>query len=81
MKIYLLKHNDGGVSVMRMQIDDATVENELAKWPDDERAKVASWREIQESDIPADRSQRHAWADITDETKIDIDPVKAEGLK
>lgn len=35
------------------------------------------FREVDDSDIPADRTLRNAWADITPSSKIDIDLDKA----
>lgn len=41
------------------------------------------YREIQDADIPVDRTFRNAWVDVTPQSSIDIDCEKAkeEGLK
>ena len=39
------------------------------------------WREITDNDIPQDYEFRDAWCDVTDDSKIDIDLVKAKEIK
>ena len=73
MKIYALSKVDGGVVILRIYDPKATVETEIAKWHPNVRAEVTGeFREIQESDIPQDRSTRKAWrADLSiDESKL-----------
>ena len=67
MKIYALTRVDGGVVILRIYDPKATVESEIAKWHPNVRAEVTgAHREIQESDIPTDRSTRKAWrADLS----------------
>lgn len=72
MKVFLLKRTDGGVSVMRTLVDDATVEGELAKWLEKDRAQIVSWREVPAEGVPVDRSQRELWCDVTDDPSVDI---------
>ncbi len=42
---------------------------------------VTSWRFIEDTDIPASREFRNAWADITLDPTVDIDAAKARDLK
>jgi len=52
----------------------AFADNEVARWSAANPGKYISHREIAAADIPADRSKRHLWADITDSPGIDILP-------
>lgn len=84
MKI-LIKRIDGGVSVMQIikpsseQLEIA-VENEIAKWPEEARNTVVSWRAVEDSAVPEDRTFREAWADITDHPSVDINMEKAKEI-
>lgn len=80
MKIIAITRTDG-VSIMRL-IDDQgditdCVNRELAAWHQNERSKVVSWREIQEADIPTDRTFRGAWEDTG---SITVDMPKAREI-
>lgn len=79
MPHFLLKRADGGVSVMHLAANGG-VETELAKWPVADRQEVVSWREIDISGIPSDRTFRNAWCDVTPEPVIDIDMTKARNI-
>ena len=76
MKIYALTRVDGGVEIMKLY--SGTVEEALAKWHPSRQADISGYREIQESDVPADRSKRYAWkSDLTvDQAKVDAKEAK-----
>lgn len=71
MKTYALTRVDGGVEIMKLY--SGTVEEALGKWHPNRQAEISGYREIQESDIPSDRSKRYAWKpDLTiDQAKVD----------
>lgn len=55
--LYAIERQDGGVSFMRVLVGDFP--DRLAEW-EAVHGKCASWREIDESEIPADRTFRSA---------------------
>lgn len=61
MKIIAIERADGAVSIMRLLLDSADIPTEVAKWAAGSNLVVASFREISEGDIPADRTFRNAW--------------------
>lgn len=61
MKTYLLKNSDGTVRIMKILAEGVDVEDEIARLQDG--ASIVSYREIDESEIPADRAYREAWVD------------------
>jgi len=58
--IYAIERSGGSVSIMRILLN-SSIEEELAKWPEEDRASVVSYKEIDESEIPTDRHFREAW--------------------
>jgi hypothetical protein len=56
-----IKRTDGGVSIMDLQ-QGADINAEIEKW-ETSGFKAISWREIAETDIPADRTFRVALTD------------------
>lgn len=88
----LVRHYDGSVSVMALLGDaleaatlapkhiDTIVGAEVAQWSESERATVASWRVIPTDAIPADRTFRGAWTDVTDDASIDFDMEKCREI-
>jgi len=64
---------DGGLSITTFVADapsDAEIAAELVR----ASIAVASWRRIDASDVPADRTYRDAWTD--DGKTISVDPTK-----
>lgn len=57
MKLYLLKRNDGSECLMRIFREDATVEGELAKWPEEQRKAIVSHEEIPAETYPEKRRE------------------------
>lgn len=84
MKTFLLKQHDGHVQVMRiLPNEDGSYSNpgvEVARWHPDSQRVIASWREIEESVVPQDRTFRNAWCDVTPEPVVDIDMAKARNI-
>lgn len=68
----VIKLVNGGVAIMNLAEGENAAEN-IAKWSDELQSKVVSYREMPDDAIPEDRSQRHLWADISDDLVIDID--------
>lgn len=76
---------DGGVSIMRIIIANSDVKEEIAKaFPKRnkdgkitgiDKSIVSSWSEIEEYEIPTDRTYRDAW-----DGDFNIDLVKAKGV-
>lgn len=61
-KRYAISRNDGGVSIAVFRGD---VEEEIEKWEACTNFKCVSYVEINQEDIPTDRSNRNTWtADI-----------------
>lgn len=56
------------------------VDRELEKWSLDQRNAVVSWREIPLAGIPADRTFREAWCDVTPAAQVDVDMVRAREI-
>lgn len=75
MKI-VISRADGGVSVMTL-IGDASPAVAIAKWQAAHPGEYVGHREMADSAVPADRSQREAWRDTTPEPVIDIDAAAA----
>ena len=75
----VIKCIDGSVAVMTL-VEGADLSKALRKWSDVNLGKYLSHREMGDSTIPKDREFREAWADITPESIIDIDMVKARAI-
>lgn len=73
MKTICITRADGGVSLLRT---DGSVDDEIAKLAT--VTKIVSWREIDPSEKPLDRTFRDAWKDTG---KIDVDMVKARDIQ
>jgi hypothetical protein len=78
MPHYAIAMTDGSVAVM-VTVGDAGPANEIAKWHDDERTRVASVTPLDPADIPADRTFRNAWR--LNGTGIDHDMEKARAIQ
>ena len=62
MRIIAIKRTDGGVSIMRIFNDKATVKSQIDKWENGSGRTAESYQEITEADIPLDRIHRDAWS-------------------
>ncbi len=90
MSRFVISMNDGSVAVMeiipqpRVRRNGRTVmvmskpDAEIARWPEKERAKVVSVKEINEGDIPTSRDFRDAWK--LSGNRIDHDMGKAREI-
>lgn len=79
MKIYCLKKLDGGCAIMWLYTDH-TPEEQVAKWPAEERAVYPDpleYREIAEADVPTDREFRDAWEDSGAAINHNMDKARA----
>lgn len=74
-KLYSIKMNDGSVHIMTLF--SGTVEEAIAKWHDELKAKVVSHREISKDKIPSDRVFRDCWTDDNPTDTVDVCPKKA----
>lgn len=73
--LYALTRLDGSVSIMTL-MDASDPQAEIAKWPDEERAKILSATEIVE--VPNDRTFRDAWQMV--DQRVDIHMPKAREI-
>src|SRR3990167_793672 len=78
MKKISVKRNDGGVSII-IPADEATPE--LLERDALAVIGYVSHREIEDFDIPPDRTFRNAWTDDLPGSKIDINLPKAKEIK
>lgn len=78
MKI-IMKCTDGSIQVMTL-VGDPDLSEVLRKWGDVHPGKYLSHREVPDTAIPTDREFREAWIDVTPESVIDIDMVKAKTI-
>ena len=76
---YIIKMNDDSVRIMTLI--QGTPEAAIAKWVEEEKLKIVSFREILPDGLPATREFRDAWVDVTKEAKVDIDMKKAKNIK
>ena len=60
-RVFAITRSDGGVSIMALWDDNATPQQEIAKWTAEDQASVVSVDQITRADIPADREFREAW--------------------
>lgn len=74
MKTICIERADGGVSIMTIIRDDADVAQEVARWETGSGLTAVSFREIDPSEVPADRSRRHQWT--LRGGRIEIDPTR-----
>jgi hypothetical protein len=72
----VIKLASGGVAIMTL-VNDADEVEAIEKWKAVNPGAYVSHRQMPDSAIPADRTFRDAWADITPELTIDIDMAKA----
>ncbi len=62
MRFIAINRSDDGVSIMRIIDDTVSIQSEVDKWETSMKGITAvSFQEIQESDIPTDRTNRNAW--------------------
>ena len=62
MRVIAINRSDGGVSIMRIIDDAALIQGEVDKWQESfTEATAVGFQEIQETDIPTDRTNREAW--------------------
>lgn len=78
---YLIKKSDGSVSILIQNIENMDIEQEIAKWPEEDKQLVTGYRIITDKDLPANREFRAAWCDETESNKVDIDLNKAKQIK
>ncbi len=76
MSTHAIKLSTGGVAIITLLDKETTVEQEIAKWPQDQQDLVVSHRKIKRADIPKSRKYREAWTDALPGEKIDIDEDK-----
>lgn len=76
--IYAIMRTDGGVSIMHT-VGDVDPQAEIAKWPPEEQAKVASFAPITKDDIPKDRTFRDAWT-RNGSGKVECDMPRARDI-
>lgn len=57
MKKYILERSDGGVSILTYLGGDKSVEKVISEQP----YEVVSYREVEETELPASRAFRDAW--------------------
>ena len=69
MKKIAIKHENGTVTILTCLVDD--IEGEIKKIRPTFESDVVSWREIDESKLPKDRSKRNNWTDDYDTDTID----------
>jgi hypothetical protein len=60
--IVAIKRLDNTIAILRM-IDGLDIATEISRWPEKDRAAIASWRIVSENEIPSDRTFRNAWRD------------------
>ncbi len=87
---FIYTRQDGGLSVVTT-VDKVELERVLGSMTDKEYKNhiilrsipndSINYREIKDTDIPNTREFREAWCDVTDDSKIDIDLVKAKEIK
>lgn len=70
MNKFLIQKKDNSVSIMNIIAGD--IDSEVAKWPEEVRVDVISYRAIEDTDIPTDRTFRSAWRDELEGEQIDI---------
>lgn len=79
---FLLGREDGSVATIQIirQPDGRwpSVEECVAKWPEEHRTAVRSYRPYEVTEIPADRSFRNAWKD--EGGKVVVDMPKAREI-
>jgi len=78
MAKYAIERTDGGVSIMET-VNEATPDECIGKWTDEDRAAIVSITPIDVADIPADRTFRDAWK--VNGKAVDHDMVKARGIQ
>ncbi len=74
----LIKCTDSSVAVMTL-VEGADLDEALRKWGDVNPGKYLSHREVDDSEIPADRTFRNAWKD-EGPSYISIDMPKAREI-
>ena len=75
----VIKLTSGGVAIMTL-VDGADEAQAIEKWKLANPGAYISHRQMSATAIPADRTFRDAWADITPELTIDIDMAKARDI-
>lgn len=69
----LIKRDDGGVSIMSGNADPT---GEVRKWELAGPWKCVSYREIQDAEVPADRTFRAAWKDSDGAVTVDLSKAR-----
>lgn len=82
-QVVVISRTDGGVSIMSIngELTDDAIDIELQKWRDNSPGQYVSHRLMDASAIPADRTWREAWADVSDEPVIDIPLERAREVR
>jgi hypothetical protein len=90
MKIIYTRPDDGGLSVV-IAAPKADIEKVLGPisqehyenlvWLQSVPAGAINARVVSDSDIPANREFRNAWADVSESTTVDVDLAKAKEIK
>lgn len=85
MKKFAITRKDGGVSIIDLieptkneSYKFPTIEEVTKKWHPRLQAEILSWREINEHEIPKDRTFRDAWKDTG---KIEVEMNKAREIQ
>src|SRR5262249_40559171 len=78
MQHFLIKRADGSVWIM-IALDDATCEDEIAKWSPEDQAQIVSHEPIDVTAIPKDRYFRNAWTS-TAKGKLAVNMAKARDI-
>jgi hypothetical protein len=81
MQHFVVNRKDGSVAII-IALDGVTAEEEIAKWPSAEQAKVASHAPIDPATIPQDRYFRDAWSHVAGKAgaQIAVDMTKAREI-
>jgi hypothetical protein len=69
--LYAITKTDGSVALMRLIDPEATVESEIAKWPDQGQS-VVSIAAVTEARIPRRRTFREAWRFASGSVVVDM---------
>ncbi len=72
-----ITRTDGGLSLLRVLHDATAMDLEVQKCG----LEVASYRRVEEADVPTDRTFRNAWTDTKQAIAIDMEKAKAIHLE
>ena len=79
MRVYLLTHRDGAVTILRVK-PHATAEQVMAKWHPSMREGITDVKEITEDDVPKDYTFRDAWVPGNPAKPVEVNLEKAKEL-